>query len=72
VREPQDLAGGLDLAGTDDPLIPTANAALMSHLLARPTVHLYHDGHLGLVQATHLAPVFARFLRALSRNEPFS
>jgi poly(3-hydroxyalkanoate) depolymerase len=57
----------LILAGDDDPIIPLANAHLMARLLPAATVHVYHDGHLGLVtSADELAPVVARFLRAAS------
>ena len=53
----------LVLAGDDDPIIPLANAYLMTRLLPRPRLHVYHDGHLGLMtSADELAPVVARFL----------
>lgn len=54
----------LILAGTDDPLIPVANARIMGALLPRATVHLYGDGHLGLVtSADELGPIVSEFLR---------
>jgi poly(3-hydroxyalkanoate) depolymerase len=54
----------LVLAGDDDPVIPLANAYLMARLLPRARLHVYHDGHLGLItSAPDLAPVVARFLR---------
>jgi poly(3-hydroxyalkanoate) depolymerase len=54
----------LVLAGDDDPIIPLANAYLMTRLLPRARLHIYHDGHLGLITSAHdLAPVIARFLR---------
>jgi poly(3-hydroxyalkanoate) depolymerase len=44
----------LVLAGNDDPIIPLVNARL----------HIFHDGHLGLVTcAAELGPVVASFLR---------
>jgi pimeloyl-ACP methyl ester carboxylesterase len=54
----------LVLAGDDDPIIPLANGYLMARLLPRARLHVYHDGHLGLItSAEDLAPVVARFLR---------
>ena len=54
----------LILAGDDDPLIPLANAKIMSALLPHSELHVYGDGHLGLVtSATELAPRIATFLR---------
>jgi poly(3-hydroxyalkanoate) depolymerase len=54
----------LVLAGDDDPIIPLANAYLMARLLPRSRLHVYHDGHLGLLtSADQLAPAIARFLR---------
>ena len=55
----------LILSGDDDPLIPLVNARLMHSLIPRSQLHVYHDGHLGLVtMATELAPVVDRFLAA--------
>jgi poly(3-hydroxyalkanoate) depolymerase len=54
----------LVLAGDDDPLIPLMNARIMQRLLPRATVHVYADGHLGLVTCAHeLGPIVACFLR---------
>lgn len=54
----------LVLAGDDDPIIPLANAYLMTLLLPRSRLHIYHDGHLGLItSADELAQIVARFLR---------
>lgn len=51
------------LAGSDDPIIPLANAHLMRLLLPRATLHVYDDGHLGLVtRADELAPLVSDFL----------
>jgi poly(3-hydroxyalkanoate) depolymerase len=53
----------LILAGSDDPIIPLANARLMAVLLPDAALHVYDDGHLGLLtQAHELAPVVAEFL----------
>ena len=51
-------------AGTDDPIIPVANAHIMRALLPRARLHLHSGGHIDLVQnAAELAPVIERFLR---------
>jgi poly(3-hydroxyalkanoate) depolymerase len=53
----------LILAGDDDPIIPLANARLMAALLPAARLHVYPDGHLGLlVRAAELAPVVSHFL----------
>ncbi len=58
----------LILAGDDDPLIPLANAYLMHSLIPRAKLHIFPDGHLGLLtRAAELAPVVEAFL---SREEP--
>jgi poly(3-hydroxyalkanoate) depolymerase len=55
----------LILAGDDDPIIPLANARLMHTLIRGSRLHVYHDGHLGLVtKAAELAPVVDGFLAA--------
>lgn len=54
----------LILAGDDDPIIPLVNARIMRALLPHARLHVYADGHLGLVtSADVLAPVVAGFLR---------
>lgn len=54
----------LILAGADDPLIPLVNARVMHRLLPDSRLHVFDDGHLGLVtSADELAPVVAEFLR---------
>jgi poly(3-hydroxyalkanoate) depolymerase len=54
----------LILAGDDDPLIPIANPRLMNRLLPHSSLHIFPDGHLGLVTHAHdLAPRVADFLR---------
>ena len=58
VRQP-----ALILAGSDDPIIPLVNARIMARLLPDARLHVYDDGHLGLVtQAHELAPVVTDFL----------
>ena len=53
----------LILAGSDDPIIPLANARIMARLLPDATLHVYDDGHLGLLtQAHQLAPLITDFL----------
>ncbi|WP_346006787.1 poly(3-hydroxyalkanoate) depolymerase [Janibacter terrae] len=54
----------LVLAGDDDPIIPLANARMLHRGLPHSTLHVFRDGHLGLlVLADELAPVIADFLR---------
>ena len=53
VRQPT-----LILAGDDDPIIPLANARVMAALLPDARLHVYPDGHLGLLTgAAELAAV---------------
>jgi poly(3-hydroxyalkanoate) depolymerase len=53
----------LILAGSDDPIIPLANARIMRTLLPHASLHVYDDGHLGLLTATdELGPLVSRFL----------
>ncbi len=55
----------LIVAGTDDPIIPIANAHIMSALLPHATLHLHPGGHLDIVtNATDLAPAVRSFLAA--------
>ncbi len=54
----------LILAGDDDPIIPLANARILSRLIPNAQLHVFADGHLGLVtSADDLAPRIADFLR---------
>jgi poly(3-hydroxyalkanoate) depolymerase len=54
----------LILAGDDDPIIPLVNARIMERLLPRAQLHVFCDGHLGLVtSADDLAPLVAEFVR---------
>jgi poly(3-hydroxyalkanoate) depolymerase len=53
----------LVLAGNDDPIIPLVNARMLSHLLPHSRLHVFDDGHLGLVTiASELGPIVANFL----------
>ena len=53
------------LAGNDDPIIPLVNARIMNALLPHATLHVYDDGHLGLLtSADELGPLVSRFLTA--------
>jgi poly(3-hydroxyalkanoate) depolymerase len=52
----------LVVAGTDDPIIPVANARIMARLLAHATLHLHGGGHVELLtNAAELAPVIEAF-----------
>ncbi|WP_280222017.1 poly(3-hydroxyalkanoate) depolymerase [Nocardia neocaledoniensis] len=54
----------LILAGDDDPIVPVINAKVMHRLMPHSTLHIYPDGHLGLVtRADDLGPRVAEFLR---------
>jgi pimeloyl-ACP methyl ester carboxylesterase len=53
----------LVLAGNDDPMIPLVNARIMRALLPNATLHVFGDGHLGLLTAAdELGPLVSRFL----------
>ncbi len=53
----------LIVAGTDDPIIPVANARIMNFLMPHSQLHLHSGGHVDLItNATELAPVIAAFL----------
>jgi poly(3-hydroxyalkanoate) depolymerase len=53
----------LIVAGTDDPIIPVANARILKALLPHARLHLHSGGHIDLVHnANELAPVIERFL----------
>jgi poly(3-hydroxyalkanoate) depolymerase len=57
----------LILAGNDDPIIPLVNARIMRALLPNATLHVYDDGHLGLLtSADELGPLVSRFLTSRS------
>jgi pimeloyl-ACP methyl ester carboxylesterase len=53
----------LILAGADDPIIPLVNARMMAKLIPDAQLHVYPDGHLGLLTMTdELAAAIAAFL----------
>jgi poly(3-hydroxyalkanoate) depolymerase len=53
----------LIIAGTDDHIVPVANAHIMNALLPRSQLHLHHGGHLDLVTKPELfGPVIDAFL----------
>ena len=53
----------LVIAGDDDPIIPAANARIMTRLLPDAQLHLYRGGHLAMItEAQQLAPVVEAFL----------
>jgi poly(3-hydroxyalkanoate) depolymerase len=53
----------LILTGDDDPIIPPVNGRLMRALIPNAKLHIFHDGHLGLVtSAGELAPIVEDFL----------
>jgi pimeloyl-ACP methyl ester carboxylesterase len=53
----------LVLAGNDDPVIPLVNARILHALLPHATLHVFDDGHLGLLtSADELGPIVSRFL----------
>jgi poly(3-hydroxyalkanoate) depolymerase len=56
----------LILAGDDDPIIPLVNARLMAALVPDARLHVYPDGHLGLLtRVAELAPLVSDFLLAV-------
>jgi poly(3-hydroxyalkanoate) depolymerase len=59
----------LIIAGTEDPIVPVANAKLMARLIPDSRLHVVKDGHLALLtSAKELAPVVERFLLAEERD----
>jgi poly(3-hydroxyalkanoate) depolymerase len=55
----------LIIAGTDDPIIPVANARVMSRLLPHSTVHLHSGGHVDMIhKAAEIVPVIESFRSA--------
>jgi poly(3-hydroxyalkanoate) depolymerase len=52
----------LIIAGSDDPIVPMANAKIMARLLPHATVHVHSGGHVDLItNAAELAPVIESF-----------
>ncbi|WP_426563338.1 poly(3-hydroxyalkanoate) depolymerase [Angustibacter sp. McL0619] len=61
----------LILAGRADPIIPLANARIMHALLPNASLHVFDDGHLGLLtSANELGPLVSHFLTAPSGEDP--
>lgn len=55
----------LIIAGTDDPIIPVANARVMHRMLPHSALHLHPGGHVDVViDAAVFGPVISGFLRA--------
>jgi poly(3-hydroxyalkanoate) depolymerase len=53
----------LILAGRDDPIVPPLNGRILACLIPNSRLHVFDDGHLGLVtSATKLAPIVRAFL----------
>jgi poly(3-hydroxyalkanoate) depolymerase len=53
----------LIMAGTDDPIVPLANAQMLAHLIRRSKLFTIEDGHLFLItRANEVAPVIRHFL----------
>jgi len=53
----------LVMAGTDDPIVPLANAEMLAHLIPHAKLFTIDDGHLFLItRANEVAPVIMRFL----------
>ena len=51
------------LSGHDDPIVPWVDAQMMASLIPNSTLHLFDDGHLGLLtSAGELAPIVREFL----------
>jgi poly(3-hydroxyalkanoate) depolymerase len=58
IRQP-----ALILTGDDDPTIAPINARIMRRLLPNSQLHVFHDGHMGLLtSAQELAPMIEEFL----------
>jgi poly(3-hydroxyalkanoate) depolymerase len=58
VRQPT-----LILTGRDDPIVPPVNGRIMASLIPNSRLHIFDDGHLGLVTSVaELAPIVHAFL----------
>jgi poly(3-hydroxyoctanoate) depolymerase len=58
----------LILTGRDDPIVPSLNGWLMARLIPNSRLHIFNDGHLGLVTSVEeLAPIVRKFLTADNR-----
>jgi poly(3-hydroxyalkanoate) depolymerase len=61
----------LILAGNDDPIIPLVNARIMRALLPNASLHVFDDGHLGLLTAAdELGPIVSEFLASQTGGAP--
>ena len=61
----------LILSGRDDPIVPAINGRIMACLIPNSTLHVFNDGHLGLVtSAAELAPIVRAFLRKNQGGSP--
>ena len=61
----------LVLAGSDDPIVPLVNARIMRALLPNVSLHVFDDGHLGLLTAAdELGPLVSEFLTAQTGGTP--
>jgi poly(3-hydroxyoctanoate) depolymerase len=62
----------LILTGRDDPIVPPLNGRIMACLIPKSTLHIFEDGHLGLVtSADELAPIVGAFLTQREGEEPW-
>ncbi len=53
----------LILSGNDDPIVPLINSKIMGRLIPNARLHVFDDGHLGLLtSADTLAPLIREFL----------
>ncbi len=61
----------LVMAGSDDPIIPLANAKLLTSLIRGSRLHVVDDGHLFLIsRARDVAPVVSEFLHPATPGDP--
>jgi len=61
----------LVMAGTDDPIVPLANAQMLAQLIRRAELFTIDDGHLFLItRASEVAPVVRRFLGDATGTAP--
>jgi poly(3-hydroxyalkanoate) depolymerase len=55
----------LVIAGTDDPVVPVANARILCRMMPHASLHLHPGGHVDLLaNAANLAPVIETFRKA--------
>jgi pimeloyl-ACP methyl ester carboxylesterase len=53
----------LILSGRDDPIVPWVNGRIMARLIPNSRLHVFADGHLGLLtSAAELGPIVRDFL----------